>query len=143
HLEVRRGDVIVTKAGPRHRVGVVAWVDFVPPRIIVSGKMIGLRPNREKIVPLMLASAISASEAQLFLDQRTTGMAESQVNFENRALLETPILFPKIDEQAAIATVLSDMDAEVAALERWRDKTSAIKKGMMQQLLTGRVRLVK
>jgi len=49
---------------------------------------------------------------------------------------------PSIDEQAAIATVLSDMDAEIAALEARRDKTRAIKQGMMQQLLTGRVRLV-
>ena len=45
------------------------------------------------------------------------------------------------DEQSAIASVLSDMDAEIAALEQRRDKTSAIKQGMMQQLLTGRVRL--
>ena len=44
-------------------------------------------------------------------------------------------------EQRAIAAVLSDMDAEIAALEERRDKTCAIKQGMMQQLLTGRVRL--
>jgi type I restriction enzyme S subunit len=49
---------------------------------------------------------------------------------------------PLIDEQCAIATVLSDMDDEITALERRRDKTRAIKQGMMQQLLTGRVRLV-
>lgn len=45
-------------------------------------------------------------------------------------------------EQIAIATALSDMDAEIAALERRRDKTKQIKQGMMQQLLTGRIRLV-
>ena len=49
---------------------------------------------------------------------------------------------PSLPEQRAIATILSDMDAEIAALERRRDKTRAIKQGMMQQLLTGRVRLV-
>ena len=49
---------------------------------------------------------------------------------------------PPLNEQAAIAAVLSDMDAEVAGLETRRDKTLAIKQGMMQQLLTGRVRLV-
>jgi len=48
-----------------------------------------------------------------------------------------------VEEQTAIATVLSDMDAEIAALEARRDKTRAIKQGMMQQLLTGRIRLVK
>ena len=53
------------------------------------------------------------------------------------------IRLPQVQEQRAIAAILSDMDAEIAALERRRDKTRAIKQGMMQQLLTGRVRLVK
>ena len=48
---------------------------------------------------------------------------------------------PFVDEQHAIATVLSDMDAEIAALERRLEKTRAIKQGMMQDLLTGQVRL--
>lgn len=45
-------------------------------------------------------------------------------------------------EQTAIAEVLSDMDAEIETLERRRAKVRAIKQGMMQELLTGRVRLV-
>lgn len=45
-------------------------------------------------------------------------------------------------EQTAIATALSDMDVELAALEARRDKTRTLKQGMMQELLTGRVRLV-
>jgi len=47
-----------------------------------------------------------------------------------------------LDEQTAIANVLSDMDAELAALEARRDKTRLLKQGMMQELLTGRTRLV-
>ena len=50
---------------------------------------------------------------------------------------------PPLEEQRAIAAILSDMDAEIAALEQRRDKTIAIKQGMMQQLLTGKVRLLK
>lgn len=45
-------------------------------------------------------------------------------------------------DQTAIAEVLSDMDAEIAALEQRRDKTRALKQGMMQELLTGKTRLV-
>ena len=52
------------------------------------------------------------------------------------------VAYPSLPEQRTIATILSDMDTEIAALERRRDKTHAIKQGMMQQLLTGRVRLV-
>jgi type I restriction enzyme S subunit len=46
------------------------------------------------------------------------------------------------DEQIAIATILSDMDAEITALEARRDKTKDLKQGMMQELLTGRIRLL-
>lgn len=49
---------------------------------------------------------------------------------------------PTLAEQTAIATVLSDMDTELAALEARLAKTRAIKQGMMQELLTGRTRLV-
>jgi len=49
---------------------------------------------------------------------------------------------PRLDEQLAIVTVLADMDAELAALEARRDKTRDLKQAMMQELLTGRIRLV-
>lgn len=46
------------------------------------------------------------------------------------------------DEQNAIATVLTDMDAEIQTLETRLDKARQVKEGMMQNLLTGRIRLV-
>ncbi|MGB6014827.1 MAG: restriction endonuclease subunit S [Nodosilinea sp.] len=52
------------------------------------------------------------------------------------------IPLPSAEEQRAIATVLSDMDGAISALETRRAKTQAIKQGMMQELLTGRTRLV-
>lgn len=54
-----------------------------------------------------------------------------------------PITIPTdIGEQRAIARVLSDMDGDIASSERWRDKVTEVKQGMMQQLLTGRIRLM-
>jgi type I restriction enzyme S subunit len=52
------------------------------------------------------------------------------------------IQISNLDEQIAIATVLSEMDAEISALEQRREKTRALKQGMMQELLTGRIRLL-
>lgn len=141
-LELEQGDVIITKAGPRHRVGVASMVDHVPHRIIVSGKMVGLRPNHAQVHPTILAAVLNSPGTQNFLDERTTGMAESQVNFSNQTLLNAPIVIPSMDEQDAIATILSDMDAEIDAVQARRDKTEDIKQGMMQELLTGRTRLV-
>ena len=57
-------------------------------------------------------------------------------------LADVKLPLPPPSEQEAIVTVLSDLDTEIAALELRRQKTRAIKRGMMQQLLTGRIRLV-
>jgi type I restriction enzyme S subunit len=67
----------------------------------------------------------------------------SQTHLLNRVFQKCPVFVPPTkSEQTAIATVLSDMDLELAALEQRRDKTRALKQGMMQELLTGRTRLV-
>ena len=50
-------------------------------------------------------------------------------------------LFPDIAEQRAIATLLSDMDDEITALQQKLAKYRQIKQGMMAELLTGRIRL--
>ncbi|MGN5115956.1 restriction endonuclease subunit S [Aeromonas sp. 55A] len=53
----------------------------------------------------------------------------------------TKSIFPSIEEQTAIATILSDMDNELQALTQKLEKARALKQGMMQQLLTGKIRL--
>ena len=66
----------------------------------------------------------------------------TRYNLSKKQFLALSLTIPDYEEQLAIASVLSDMDAEIAALEQRLAKTRAIKQGMMQQLLTGRVRLV-
>ena len=68
------------------------------------------------------------------------GTKVSGISKTNIAKLTMPV--PKVPEQIAIAAQLSDIDAELAALEQRREKTRALKQGMMQELLTGRTRLV-
>ena len=68
------------------------------------------------------------------------GTKVSGISKTNIPKLKLPV--PSIPEQVAIAAVLSDMDTDLAELEKQRDKTIALKQGMMQELLTGRIRLV-
>jgi len=63
-------------------------------------------------------------------------------NLSKTALMAIAFPLPSLPEQTAIAKVLSDMDVELAALEQRRDKTRALKQGMMQELLTGKTRLI-
>lgn len=68
------------------------------------------------------------------------GTKVSGISKTNIAKIE--IALPKIEDQTRIATILSDMDAEISALETKLAKYKQIKQGMMQELLTGRIRLV-
>ena len=69
-----------------------------------------------------------------------TGSNYPAISGSDVKALQIPI--PPLPEQTAIAAVLSDMDAEIDALERRRDKTRDLKQGMMQELLSGKTRLV-
>jgi type I restriction enzyme S subunit len=68
------------------------------------------------------------------------GTKVSGISKTNIAKVTMPV--PSVSEQAAIASILSDMDAEIAGLEMKLAKARQLKQGMMQELLTGRIRLV-
>ena len=69
------------------------------------------------------------------------GQAGTQNNLNKEIVQNLEIPYPSVEEQTAIAAILSDMDAEIESLEQTRNKYTMIKQGMMQQLLTGRIRI--
>ncbi len=72
----------------------------------------------------------------------TTASVDRRGSLRWPAFSQITVTLPKRDEQTAIAAILSDMDAEIAALETKLAKARQIKQGMMRELLTGRIRLV-
>lgn len=73
---------------------------------------------------------------------KSLAQGSTRYNLSKVALLKSLLLLPRMSEQKAIVAVLSDMDAELAALEQRLSKTRTLKQGMMQELLTGRTRLL-
>ncbi len=90
--------------------------------------------------PLFMSYVINSHKINSELRKKVIGSA--QLGLGRKSVVEQEIAFPALEEQTAIAALLSDLDAELAALEARRDKTRALKQGMMQELLTGRTRLV-
>ncbi|MFC3377549.1 restriction endonuclease subunit S [Rugamonas sp. CCM 8940] len=70
------------------------------------------------------------------------GQGDAVVHISGGALASIQVKFPSLSEQIAIAAVLSDMDVEIAELEAQLAKARAIKQGMMNELLTGKIRLI-
>ena len=75
------------------------------------------------------------------MQKASKGQGDAVVHISANALASIELTIPDILEQTAIASVLSDMDTEIAAIEQRRHKTRDLKQAMMQELLTGRIRL--
>ncbi len=73
---------------------------------------------------------------------KSLAQGATRYNLSKTALLKVAFSLPSVTEQTAIATILSDMDTEIAVLETRLAETRALKQGMMHNLLTGKIRLV-
>src|SRR5690606_11495147 len=93
----------------------------------------GFKGNSPRFISYLLAS--------VGLDRFGTGSGVPTLN-RNDVHAHKVSFPPSNKEQIAIATILSDMDTELATLEARRDKVRQPKQGMMQELLTGRIRLL-
>jgi len=134
---LEHGDLLVCEGGEIGRAAI--WTGELS-ECYYQKALHRLRPKKDYDPRLMLYLFRHFSATGALLNYAT----QTSIAHLPKEKIETiPIVRPSSSEQAAIATVLSDMDAEIAALEARRDKTRAIKQGMMQQLLTGRVRLLK
>jgi type I restriction enzyme S subunit len=105
--------------------------------LCTSQAILGIRP-RERLRAEFLYYYLVSLKPKV----KTLGQQGTQANLNKGMVQDFRLGLPAVEEQAAIAAVLSDMDAELAALEARRDKTRALKQAMMQELLTGRTRLV-
>jgi type I restriction enzyme S subunit len=76
------------------------------------------------------------------IDWKQHNEASGVPSLNARTIEALELRVPLVDEQEDIATILTDMDTEITELETKLAKARAVKQGMMQQLLTGRVRLV-
>ena len=95
---------------------------------------------RSQVVPRFLTLFIRGT-AEEFLKLVSSAGNTAGV-LDTKLLKAFAINLPPLPEQTAIASVLTEMDEELAVLEQRREKTRALKQAMMQELLTGRTRLV-
>jgi type I restriction enzyme, S subunit len=134
-LSISVGDVLVTRAGPRKRVGVVASVPETRKYLMISDKLIRLKPDLSKIEPQFLAISLSTSFSQEYLVKRKTGLAEAQVNISQAILLSTPIAYPSLTEQKRIITYLNDVKAKIESLKQLQTETSAELDALLPSIL--------
>ena len=124
-LAVKKGDVLVTRAGPRKRVAVVAAVRDDFPKLTISDKLIRLHVVESKVEPRFLELSLCSPFSQEHLVQRKTGLADAQVNISQSILKATPFAYPPLPEQRRIVAELDALQEQVNALKRLQSATAA------------------
>ena len=98
-----------------------------------------LRVDSFKVIPTYLYYLVTTDR---FVETASMAQGTHMPRSDWSLVRNLELSLPPIAEQRAIATVLSDTDAEISALVARRNKAAMVKRGMAQDLLTGRTRLV-
>ena len=130
-----RNDILLGKAAS---VGKVAIIDF-DLELNIWSPLALIRVNKKHNSKFVFYS-FQSRNILYQIELLTNSSSQGNIGMGDIELLIFNL--PEKDEQIAIAEILSDMDAEITALEERLEKAKAIKQGMMQQLLTGKIRLV-
>lgn len=132
------GEIILSKMGDP-----VARACIIPPfheRYVMCSDGIRLAVDEKRFNTYFVYTQINAPQFRVKAANAGTGSTRKRIGLTELRSLE--LNCPLLPEQTAIAAILSDMDAEIAALETKLTKTRQLKQGMMQELLTGRIRLI-
>jgi len=108
--------------------------------LVYAGFLIKVTPEQSKLDPKFLFQYLQTERYWSWVTVNSMRSGQPGINGNEYGSLMLP--WPEKEEQTAIATILSDMDAEIQALEQRLGKTRQIKQGMMQELLTGKTRLI-
>lgn len=139
-LEVKYGDILITRVGPRNRVGVVVHVNDSRSRLMVSDNMfrIKISKNEELYLPF-LEYLLGSYPIQSVWKRRIAGLAEAQVVINQKVLNQTFIMIPEMSEQKKIVKIISNVIKKIKVEKQVLSKQTQLKQGLMQDLLTGKV----
>lgn len=136
--EIQLHDVLLNITGAS--IGRSAVADTRIERGNVNQHVCIIRTDKNKLIPHYINLFLLSKMGQKQIDSFQAGGNRQGLNFGQIKSFRFPL--PPLPEQTAIAEILSDMDAEIATLKARREKTALLKQGMMQELLTGKIRLV-
>lgn len=117
HLEIIAGDILVTRAGPRVRVGVCCLVKETRNKLMICDKAYRLRPNTEKILPEYLEIVLNAPQVQREIENLKSGISDSGLNLTQKRFVELLIPYPSLIKQKKLIGLVYEKTQAIARLE--------------------------
>jgi type I restriction enzyme, S subunit len=139
---IKQGDLIISRMNTPALVGECGYSHSDHPKLFLPDRLWrAAYRDPQAVSSLWLSYTLSTQQNRTRIKELATGTSGSMKNISKRALLDLEIKWPSLDEQSAIAEVLSEMDNDINSINDQLQKNQGIKQGMMQQLLTGKIRL--
>ncbi|HDI3271507.1 TPA: restriction endonuclease subunit S [Vibrio cholerae] len=107
--EVKNGDILITRAGPKNRVGVSCLVQTTRPKLMISDKIIRFHLIELGMSNNFVSLCLNAGATSEYLESSKSGMAESQMNISQDKLKMAPIPLPPIREQTLIVKKVEEL----------------------------------
>ncbi len=108
-LEVKAGDILITRAGPKNRVGISCLVEKTSENLMISDKIIRFHLISEDISEKYISLCLNYGFTSTYLENSKSGMAESQMNISQDILKMAPIAIPTTHEQLKITDKINEM----------------------------------
>ena len=137
--ELKDNDILITRAGPTERVGVVSHVSKTRSKLIISDKLIRLKCNNN-IHSKFLSILLSTKKVQAQLAGKKSGLASAQTNISQAILANLTLVIPELSEQAKIANFLTAVDEKITQLTQKYELLAQYKRGVMQQIFSQELR---
>ena len=118
NIEVKPGDVLVTRAGPMNRVGISCAVGETPERLMLSDKIVRAHPIGDEMLASFVVLALNAGWSKVQIEIAKTGMAASQVNISQSDLKAIPVPVCSQTEQHRIVARVEELMKLCDALEQ-------------------------
>lgn len=132
---INKGDILITRAGPKNRVGIVCLVDKITKKLILSDKTIRLRLSDSLICHRYISLALNSPLCRPFIESKMTGMAESQVNISQNNMGWFCIPLPPLTEQMRIVEKVDQLMTLCDELEKTTDQSKQGSEMLMQVVL--------
>lgn len=137
--EVKEGDILITRAGPKNRVAISCLVDTTRPKLMISDKIIRFHLFEVGILERYISLCLNAGATANYLEKAKSGMAESQMNISQSKLKLAPIpLCPVTEQQRIVAKVdelLAHCDQLQTKLTNQRTTTCHLADTIVEQIV--------
>ena len=140
-IAVQSGDILITRAGPAERTGVVAMVDSTNGRRMLSDKLIRIRVKSSCADSLAIAEILGSNIVQEEINRAKSGMAASQTNITQKTLANLEIPLPKLEVQRIFASSMCSFNELIKLNTAQIDRLSQLKSHIASDLLSGTVRV--